>query len=95
MVIAQDRLIEALKLTTAKLRHEKYGASSERGGKFVDPLELQLADLGENVAEDEIATEPAGQAAEPSRAALVAAVPCASFAKRSQKPTRMCPRASR
>jgi len=28
MVIAQDQLLEALKLTIAKLRHEKYGASS-------------------------------------------------------------------
>ena len=27
MVLAQDQLIQALKLTIAKLRHEKYGAS--------------------------------------------------------------------
>ena len=39
MVIAQDQLIEALKLTIARLRHEKYGAASERGRKLIDQLE--------------------------------------------------------
>ena len=67
MVLAQDQLIEALKLTIAKLRHEKHGASSERGRKLIDQLELQLAELEENASQDETAAELA-QAAEPRRA---------------------------
>jgi transposase len=69
MVIAQNQLIEALKLTIAKLRHEKYGASSERGRKLIDQLELQLAELEENVAQNETAAELAAPVAEPSRTA--------------------------
>ena len=45
MVIAGGREIEALKLTIAKLRRDKFGASSERGAKLLDQLELQLAEL--------------------------------------------------
>jgi transposase len=41
-------LIEKLKLTIKKLRHEQFGQSSERG-VLLDQLELQLADLEENV----------------------------------------------
>jgi transposase len=69
MVIAQDQLIEALKLTIAKLRHEKYGASSERSRKLIDQLELQLAELEENAAQDETTAELARPAAETSRVA--------------------------
>ena len=39
-------LIEKLKLTIKKLRHEQFGQSSERGA-LLDQLELQLADLEE------------------------------------------------
>jgi hypothetical protein len=38
-------LIEKLKYTINKLRHEQFGPSSERGA-LLDQLELQLADLG-------------------------------------------------
>jgi len=53
---AQHRalLIEKLKYTIAKLRHERFGQSSERGA-ILDQLELQLADLEENAAEAETA----------------------------------------
>jgi transposase len=44
--------IEALKLTIAKMRRDKFGASSERGAKLLDQLELQLAELEESVAQD-------------------------------------------
>src|SRR6516162_9506332 len=49
---AQSRtlLIEKLKLTIRKLRHERFGQSSERGA-LLDQLELQLADLEENAAQ--------------------------------------------
>ena len=44
--------IEELKLTIAKLQRNTFGASSERGKKLLDQLELQLAELEESVAED-------------------------------------------
>jgi len=52
MVIAGGREIAALKLTIAKMRRDKFGASSERGAKLLDQLELQLAELEESVAQD-------------------------------------------
>jgi transposase len=45
-------LIEKLKYTIKKLRHERFGQSSERGA-LLDQLELQLADLEEDVAQAE------------------------------------------
>ena len=53
---AQHRalLIEKLKYTIKKLRHEQFGQSSERGA-LLDQLELQLADLEEDAAQAEAA----------------------------------------
>ncbi|WP_229188372.1 IS66 family transposase, partial [Bradyrhizobium oropedii] len=51
-------LIEKFKLTIKKLRHEQFGQSSERGA-LLDQLELQLADLEENAAQAETATQMA------------------------------------
>src|SRR3979490_3115125 len=58
---ARTLLIEKLKLTIKKLRHEQFGQSSERGA-LLDQLELQLADLEENAAKAE--TPPQIAAAE-------------------------------
>ena len=63
--------IENLKLTIAKLQHGKFGASSERAARLLDQLELQLAELEEQVAQnaaaDEIAASlPASSHAEPT-----------------------------
>src|SRR6201981_1679655 len=55
---ARILLIEKLKLTIKKLRHEQFGRSSERGA-LLDQLELQLADLEENAAQAETAAEMA------------------------------------
>jgi transposase len=52
MVIAGGQEIAALKLTIAKMRRDKFGASSERGARLLDQLELQLAELEESVAQD-------------------------------------------
>src|SRR5215217_1792734 len=49
--------IERLKLLLAKARREQYGQSSERGAKLIEQLELQLAELEESAAEEEIAAE--------------------------------------
>ncbi|MGB0087036.1 MAG: IS66 family transposase [Rhodomicrobiaceae bacterium] len=63
-----DAEIENLKLTIAKLQHDKFGTSSERA-RLLDQLELQLAELEEQVAQnaatDEIAALPAGSQSEP------------------------------
>lgn len=53
-------LIEKLKLTIKKLRHEQFGQSSERG-TLLDQLELQLADLEENAAQAETAAQMAAE----------------------------------
>src|SRR5216684_3551264 len=48
--------IEKLKYTIAKLRHQQFGQSSERGA-ILDQLELQLSELQENAAEAEAAAQ--------------------------------------
>ena len=58
--IAAEAMIAHLKLVIAKLRHDKFGASSERGRKLIDQLELELGDLIATVAEDATRTEGQG-----------------------------------
>ncbi|MCK1724141.1 transposase [Bradyrhizobium sp. 142] len=53
-------LIEKLKLTIKKLRHEQFGQSSERGA-LLDQLELQLGDLEENAAQLNTAAQMAAE----------------------------------
>lgn len=53
---ARTLLIEKLKLTIRRLRHEQFGQSSERGA-LLDQIELQLADLEENAAQAETAAQ--------------------------------------
>jgi transposase len=55
-------LIEKLKYTIRKLRHERFGQSSERG-TLLDQLELQLADLEADAAQAEAAAQIAATAA--------------------------------
>jgi len=69
-----DAQIANLKLTIAKMRRDTFGASSERGAKLIDQMELQLADLVETVAETK------------SAAAITIPVPSADEA--TQKPAR-------
>jgi transposase len=52
-----DAEIENLKLTIAKLQHERFGPSSERGARLLDQLELQLGELVERRAQEEAAAE--------------------------------------
>ena len=52
-----EAMVAHLKLLIAKLRHEQFGASSERGRKLLDQLELQLEELEATAAEDEIALD--------------------------------------
>ena len=64
-----DAEIENLKLTIAKLQHERFGPSSERGARLLDQLELQLGELVERRAQEEAAAEiaapPASQLDKP------------------------------
>jgi transposase len=55
-------LIEKLKFTIAKLRHERFGQSSERGA-LLEQLELQLAGLEEDASQAEAAAQMAAAAA--------------------------------
>src|SRR3979490_3227843 len=59
---ARALLIEQMKFTIAKLRHERFGQSSERGA-LLEQLELQLADLEEDASEAEAQAQAAAQAA--------------------------------
>ena len=53
-----EAMVAHLKLLIAKLRHEQFGASSERGRKLLDQLELQLEELEAAAAEDEPVLDP-------------------------------------
>ena len=55
-------LIEQMKFTIAKLKHERFGQSSERSA-LLDQLELQLADMEEDASEAEAKAQMAVAAA--------------------------------
>ncbi len=87
-------MVAHLKLLIAKLRHEQFGASSERGRKLLDQLELQLEELEAGAAEDEAALDPdpagtAWPAADPPQAGAWAACP------RTCRASGWCPRPDR
>ncbi|OYQ37840.1 transposase, partial [Niveispirillum lacus] len=74
--------IERLRLALAKARRELYGQSSERGRLLVEQLELQLEELEETSAENEVAGElsmpvptPAVTPRKPARRPLPEALP--------------------
>src|SRR5215510_8736182 len=60
-------LIEKLKYTIAKLRHDKFGQSSERGA-ILEQLELSLADLEEDASAAATAAQMAAAQAKSQRA---------------------------
>lgn len=49
-----EAMVAHLKLLIAKLRHDRFGASSERGRKLLDQLELRLEELEAAATEDEL-----------------------------------------
>jgi len=61
-VRARTLLIEQMKFTIAKLKHEQHGQSSERSS-VLEQLELELADLEEDAAEAEAAAQMAAERA--------------------------------
>ncbi len=54
-------LIEQMKFTIAKLRHEKFGQSAERG-VLLEQLEFRLADMEEDASEAETKAQMAAAA---------------------------------
>ena len=74
-----DAEIANLKLTIAKLQRAEFGASSERGSKLLDQLELQLVELVEKVSQAraaaEIAATPPAATEKPARRPLPAHLP--------------------
>jgi len=57
MVSAASLEIQRLKLLLAKARRDAFGQTSERAKRLLDQLELQLAELEEAVAEDDVAAD--------------------------------------
>jgi transposase len=64
-----EAMVAHLKLLIAKLRNAQFGASSERGRKLLDQLELQLEEVQAAAAEDDAALD-AGTEGTPARRAL-------------------------
>ena len=64
-----EAMVAHLRLLIARLKHDKYGASSERGRKLIDQLELELGELVAAASEDAAQAEKAaGQEGRPCRA---------------------------
>jgi|GEM_PF-1071220 len=59
-----EAMVAHLKLLIAKLKHDRFGASSERGRKLLDQLELELDELVTAASED--ATEAEGPGSGPA-----------------------------
>ena len=47
-----EAMVAHLKLVIARLKHDRFGASSERGRKLLDQMELQLEELEAAASED-------------------------------------------
>ena len=47
-----EAMVAHLKLVIARLKHDRFGASSERGRKLLDQMELQLEELAAAASED-------------------------------------------
>ncbi|MFC7478707.1 IS66 family transposase [Dankookia sp. GCM10030260] len=56
-----EAMVAHLKLLIARLKHDKYGASSERGRKLLDQLELELGELVAAASEDATKAEDAAK----------------------------------
>ncbi len=54
-----EAMVAHLKLLIARLKHDKYGATSERGRKLLDQLELKLGELVAAASEDAAKVEGA------------------------------------
>src|SRR3954462_4403081 len=62
-----EAMVAHLKLLIARLKRDKYGASSERGRKLLDQLELELGELVAAASEDAAKVEDAAKTERGSR----------------------------
>ena len=53
-----EAMVAHLKLLIAKLKHDRFGASSERSRKLLGQMELQLEELEAAAAEDQATLDP-------------------------------------
>ena len=73
-----EAMVAHLKLLIAKLKHDRFGASSERGRKLIDQLELELSELVAAASEDATKSEtskPRGAPETPRRRPVRAPLP--------------------
>ena len=73
-----EAMVAHLKLLIAKLKHDRFGASSERGRKLLDQLELELGELVAAASEDAGkagGTSTGGRSDTPSRKPVRAPLP--------------------
>ena len=70
-VRVRELLMEQMKFTIAKLKHEQYGQSSERSA-VLEQLELRLADVEEDASQAEAAARIAAEAAARQKVTVVA-----------------------
>jgi len=70
-VRTRELVIEQMKFTIAKLRHERFGQSSERSAAL-EQLELSLADMEEDASQAEAAAQMAANAAARAKIAVAA-----------------------
>lgn len=74
-----EAMVAHLKLLIAKMKHDRFGASSERGRKLLDQLEMQLEDLETTAAEADAAAEQDPANTTPVRQRHVASLSEARF----------------
>ena len=70
-VRVRELLIEKMKFTIAKLRHERFGQSAERSA-VLEQLELSLADMEEDASQAEAAAQLAANAAAGAKVTVAA-----------------------
>ena len=73
-----EAMVAHLKLLIAQLKHDRFGASSERGRKLLDQLELQLEELEAACAEDASRARRDGRLVRTRRGCLLALAPSAA-----------------
>ena len=61
-----EAMVAHLKLLIAKLKHDRYGASSERSRKLIDQLELELGELVAAASEDAAKADNAAAKGKPA-----------------------------
>ena len=70
-----DAEIAHLKLTIAKMKRDEFGASSEKGARLIDQLEMQLGELVATASEGKAATAIERPASTPTSSKSASTLP--------------------